>query len=150
MPLDLPPLASAQFRLPRSAGTPLDLDLSGVRAIPDRDTIFDLILDPSTRAAYLRQITVKTFAQTFAPPADAPQKQVMAVVVDFDDGSAVELSATRLESTVNVPVPIANFVLEKDLVQPYRYKVTTVRLSGATTDPEWRTGESKILFPTIG
>jgi hypothetical protein len=149
MPLELPPMASAHFRLPRSAGTPLDLELSGVRALPDRETIFDLILDPSTRATYLREITVKTFAAMFAAPADA-QKQVMAVVVLFDDGSAVELSATRLEAKVNVPVPIANFVLEKDLVRPYRYKVTTVRLSGATTDPEWRTDDSPILFLTLG
>jgi len=150
LPIDVPPSGSARFRLSGAAGTTLaGLDLSGLQTLPARDAIFNLVLDPSTRAEYLRPIKVKTFPQTFAARADAPQQQVLSVVVDFDDGSTVELTANQLEVPTTVPVPVVGFVLGTELRQTYRYKVTVVRLAGPTTDADWRTGESGILFPAI-
>ena len=146
LPLDIPPSGTARFRLPRGAGlTTVDLDLSDVQAVPSKDAIFNLILDPSTRAEFLRPITVVTFAETFAAAPDAPRHQVMLVVVDFDDGTTVKLTPTQLEVPVRVPVPVVGFVLGTEMRQIYRYKVTVVRLDGVTSDAEWKTGESGIL-----
>ncbi|HEX5110306.1 MAG TPA: hypothetical protein VFV95_17770, partial [Vicinamibacterales bacterium] len=150
LPIDIAPSASARFKLSAAAGaTVAGLDLSGSQTVPDRDAIFNLVLDPTTRAEYLRPIKVKTFPQTFAARADAPQQQVLSVVVDFEDGTAVELTPNQLEVPTTVPVPVVGFVLGTELRQMYRYKVTVVRLAGPTSDSDWRTGESGILFPAI-
>jgi hypothetical protein len=85
----------------------------------------------------------------FDAPAGAPQSQLMSIVVDFENGATVELRADQLEGTVDVPVPLAGFVLGKTEDLSYRYKVTVVRLSGVTTDADWRTGQSGILFPAV-
>lgn len=147
-PVDIAPGASAVFRLPgASTLTVTDLDLSDVSGVPDKAAIYDVILDPSTPPAYERGIQVKTFKPIFDPPVSAPQEQLMSIVVDFEDGTTVELRADQLEATVKVPVPLAGFILGRAEDLSYRYKVTAVRLSGATADDEWQTGQSGILFP---
>lgn len=148
-PVDIAPGQSAPFRLPAAAGATLsDLDLSDVASVPDKDAIYDLILDPSTPPVYLRRIQVESFKPTFDAPADAPQSQVMAIVVDFESGDTVELRADQLSAEVDLPVPLAGFVLGKVEDLSYRYKVTVVRLSGVAADEDWRTGQSGHLFPT--
>jgi hypothetical protein len=149
-PVDIAPGQSASFRLPAAAGSTLtDLDLSDVVSVPDKTAIYDLVLDPSTPPAYLREIQVKAFAPMFDAPAGAPQHQAMSIVVDFEDGTTVELRADQLAIAVKLPVPLAGFVLGEAEDLSYRYKVTVVRLSGATADDDWRTGESGILFPAV-
>jgi hypothetical protein len=150
-PVQIPPSKSAEFRLPHASPPSITaLDLSDVSGTPDKDTIYNLILDASTPPAFMRQITVKTFDRTFKAAADNPQNQVMSVVVDFEGGVTVELTADRLEvPNVNIPVPVANFVLGKEESQTYRYKLTVVRLSGVTPDKDWRSGESGLLFVVV-
>jgi hypothetical protein len=72
----------------------------------------------------------------------------MAIVVDFESGDTVELRADQLSAEVDLPVPLAGFVLGKVEDLSYRYKVTVVRLSGVAADEDWRTGQSGHLFPT--
>jgi hypothetical protein len=149
-PVDIAPMQSAQFTLPIATGATLsDLDLSDVASVPDKDAIYDLIIDPSTPPVYLRSIQIKSFKPMFDAPAGAPQSQLMSIVVDFENGATVELRADQLEATVSVPVPLAGFVLGKTEDLSYRYKVTVVRLSGVTADEDWRTGQSGILFPAV-
>jgi hypothetical protein len=83
----------------------------------------------------------------FDATASDPQSQVMAIVVDFESGDSVELSADHLQEIAHVPVSLAGFVLGKPEDLSYRYKVTVVRLSGVTADADWRTGESGSVFP---
>jgi hypothetical protein len=149
--MELAPAASTRFSLTPASGIDINgLDLSEVETVPDRKVIYDLILDPTTRPSFMRPVTVKMFAPTFAPPADAPTRQVLEVVVDFDDGNAVALTSTALEQTVRVTTPVASFVLENPPRQEYRYKLTVVRADGSvTTDPQWTTGASPFLRPTF-
>jgi hypothetical protein len=147
-PVDIAPATPAQFRLAGGAGAALtDLDLSDVVSVPDKDAVYELILDPSTPPVYLREVTVKSFKPMFDAPASDPQSQVMAIVVDFESGDSVELSADHLQEIAHVPVSLAGFVLGKPEDLSYRYKVTVVRLSGVTADADWRTGESGSVFP---
>jgi hypothetical protein len=150
-PIELAPGGSTRFSVTPASGIDINgLDLSEVETVPDRNTIYNLILDPTTRPSFMRPITVKTFPPTFAPPADAPGRQVLELIVDFDDGNAVALTATELEQTVRVTTPIASFVLEKPPRQEYRYKLTVVRADGSVTaDPDWTTGASRELRPAI-
>jgi hypothetical protein len=151
LPMELAPAASTRFSLTPASGIDINgLDLSEVETVPDPKTIYNLILDPTTRPSFMRSINVKTFAPTFAPKADAPGRQVLEVIVDFDDGNAVALTPTALEQTVRVTTPVASFVLENPPRLEYRYKLTVVRADGSvTTDPEWATGTSPFLRPTI-
>jgi hypothetical protein len=148
LPLEIPPGGAGRFRIP-AGQTLAEIDLSDVDTLPAKDVVFNLLLDPTTRPEYRRPIKVKVFPPTFAAPADDPARQVLAIFVDFEDGTTVELSPTQLEVPVDVPVPVLGFVLGTESRQTYRYKVTVVRLNGPATDAEWRTGESGILVPPV-
>lgn len=148
-PVDMAAGQTAEFRVRQPGGTIQDLDFSEVECVPEREAIYNLVLDPSTIPAYLREIKVKTFKPTFAEQPDKPQTQIMSVVVDFQGGASVELTADAPEVTVKVPVPLAGFIMGREEVLQYQYKVTVARLNGATTDNEWRKGESGILFPPV-
>ncbi len=121
-------------------------DLTGIKVQPDKDAIWNAILDPSTPEVYLKSITVKTFKQKFDPPPDNADNQIMAVVVDFEGGASAELNADNLERAVPLPLPIADYVLRKPDQGQYRYKVRVIRLSGETGDTEWRTDSKTPLF----
>jgi hypothetical protein len=150
-PVEIPAAGSANFRLQHSSTASIsDLDLSEADSKPDKTVIYNLVLDSSTPPAYLRPITVKTFDRTFKAAPENPQAQVMSVVVDFEDGTTVELTAAKLEvPNVNIPVPVSGFVAGQGETQTYRYKLTVVRLSGVSTDPTWRSGDSGLLFVVL-
>jgi hypothetical protein len=154
-PVAIAPATTARFHVAGSAsGTLADIDLSDVEMIPDRRLIADIIVDPSAPPEYDRPIKVRTFVPVFAPPPDDAQRQVLAIAVDFENGAGVELTPEKLEGTVTVVTPLTDFLLRSDIPasdgtgpsQAYRYKLTVARLSGITTDTEWRTGESSVLF----
>jgi hypothetical protein len=148
-PVDIVTGGAARFQVQQAGGPVQELDFSEVECVPDREAVYNLILDPSTVPAYLREIKVKTFKPTFFELPATPQNQIMSVVVDFEGGISVELTADTLEATVKVPVPLTGFILGREEALQYRFKVTVARLSGATTDKEWRSGESGVLFPPI-
>jgi len=122
-------------------------DLGGVEVIPDKEAIWNLVLDPSVPGVFIRPIKVKTHKQRFDPPPQQPETQIMSLVVDFEDGNSVELNAEHLEVEVGLRVPIGDFVLRKTDARQYRYKVRVIRLSGSTGDQNWRTDDTGILFP---
>lgn len=147
-PVEVEPGKTGDFRLPQASGMVLNgIDFSEVECAPDRETIYHLLLDPSTLPAYLREIKVKTFKPVFQEQPANPQNQVMSVVVDFQGGASVELTADRLEASVKVPVPLAGFIIGNEVSLDYHYRVTVARLGGVTADTQWRTGQSGILFP---
>jgi hypothetical protein len=126
-------------------------DLSGVHSVPDKEAIWNAILDPSTSDAYLTSVTVKTPASTFAVPNNDPGRQVVSLVVDFDSGVSAELKADKLEAKVDIPHPAVNFVLRKTDTGEYRYKRTLVRANGEQArDNDWRPPETTtVLFPAV-
>ncbi|HEY6351078.1 MAG TPA: hypothetical protein VI636_16870 [Candidatus Angelobacter sp.] len=157
-PVQIPPGQQITFTITpadaTAAGDPVhaDYDLSGVRPVPDREAIWNEILDPTAPESYLTTITVKTPASTFAAPADNPGQQIVSMVVDFDSGVSTELNSTKLEAKVDLPHPVVNFVLRKADSGEYRYKLTLVRSSGEQTrDADWRPPETTtVLFPAVG
>jgi hypothetical protein len=125
-----------------------EYDLDGVQVIPDKEAVWNAILDPSVSAVYSKAITVKTFKQKFDPPHDNPDNQIMAIVVDFESGQSVELNADNLERSVTLPLPISSYVLGKEDLGQYRYKVRVIRLAGETADAQPRTHNTSLLFLT--
>lgn len=135
------------------AGGPLhvEYDLSGVHAVPDKEAIWNAILDPSGAQNYLMSITVKTPASTFSIPAGHAAQRIVSLVVDFDSGVSVELSANQLETKVDLPQPVTDLVLRKENSGSYRYKVNVIRANGEQNrDADWRPPETTtILFPAV-
>jgi hypothetical protein len=125
-----------------------DFDLSDVQVQPDKEAVWNAILDPSAPAVYQRTIRVKTFRQKF-DPHDDPDNQIMSVVLDFDGGVSVELNAENLEHDVVLRLPISDYVLRKVDQGQYRYKIRVIRLSGETVDTAARTDSTGILFPNF-
>ena len=126
-------------------------DLSGAHSIPDKEAIWNAILDPSTSDSYLTSITVKTPASTFIARNNDPGRQVVSLVVDFDSGVSAELKADKLEAKVDIPHPVVNFVMRKTDTGEYRYKRTLVRANGEQVrDDDWRPPETTtVLFPAV-
>jgi len=124
-------------------------DLSGVEVLPDKEAIWNLVLDPSTPGVFIRPIKVKTHKQRFDPPPQQPDNQIMSLVIDFEDGNSVELNADNLEEDVGLRMPVGDFILRKTDARQYRYKVRVIRLSGTTGDQNWKTDDTGILFPTV-
>ncbi|HKF20734.1 MAG TPA: hypothetical protein VKE93_04150 [Candidatus Angelobacter sp.] len=129
----------------------VEYDMSGVHALPDKEAIWNSILDPGSTQSYLRAITVKTPASTFSIPAGHASRRIVSLVLDFDGGTSVELNANKLEANVNLQQPVTNLVLHKDSAGEYRYKVTIIRANGEQNrDPDWRPPETtSILFPAV-
>jgi hypothetical protein len=136
---------------PKAGRVKAVFDMSGVHSVPDKEAIWNAILDPSTSDSYLTSITVKTPASTFAVPSDDPGRQVVSLVVDFDSGVSAELKADKLEAKVDIPHPVVNFVLRKTDTGEYRYKRTLVRANGEQArDDDWRPPETTtVLFPAV-
>ena len=155
LPVELRP--GEELRLRVNATAPLagtetlhaELDLSGVEVLPDREAVWAAVLDPSTTPEYVRRIQVRTFAQIFQAPPDRPEDQIMALVLDFERSESVVLDADHLQVEAALRLPLADYVLRRVDSGAYRYRVTVVRLSGQTQDPDWRTASTGILFPDV-
>lgn len=153
LPYVLAPGASASFTL--SAGSPLPgsdelvaiVDVSHVRATPDQNALLAVMTDPTVPAQYTEQITVQAVPQVFGPRTDDPDRQIVAVVVDFEAGDSVQLDATTTRVQATLRLPIANYLLQSTASRDYRYKLRLIR-AGAdqTVDTDWRTDHTTALW----
>lgn len=156
-PVQIPPGQQVTFTVapaePTDVSDPVhvEYDMSGVHPVPDKEAIWNEILDPTAAGSYLTTITVKTPASTFAAPADDANQQIVSMVVDFDSGVSAELTSTKLEAKVDLPHAVMNYVLRKTDAGEYRYKLTLVRTNGdQTKDDDWRPPETTtVLFPAV-
>jgi len=156
-PVRLNPGENASFRFAAVPDLEVkDVDLVGTTTVLDskeaQDRLFDLILDDSTPPVYMRPIVVKTFKAIFDPPAADPQRQIMAIVIDFENGLSAELNADQLQQTVDMPESVLEILSAPEGTVPataYRYKMNVVRLNGQTRDAEWRTHDTGTLFPPV-
>jgi hypothetical protein len=154
-PVDLGPGAKLTFVVAPSAPLPgggpasAVFDLSKAAVIPDSESVWNAILDQSALPEYKRAVKVKTFAQMFKPTPDKPDDPILAIVVDFERGETVDLSADKLEIDATIRLSISDYVLKKLDAGVYQYKVAVIRASGQTRDGNWRTDRVGILFPDI-
>jgi hypothetical protein len=152
----VPPATS----LPGEGSLSVLFDVSGVKVMPDREMLYQAILDPHTSAEYLQEITVTTFAQTYSPLPEHPEP-VSALFVQFEDGSSIVMNdgtskpgntvqtgpdPQHLNAAIYVHLPISDFVLKKPTQGEYRYKITVIRGMEQVTDAQWRS-DSRTFLP---
>ncbi len=125
-------------------------DLGQVKVQPDTQAVWDAVVDKTRLPEFTTAITVKTIRQTFDVRPNNPSEAIVAVVVDFERGTSVELTAEKLEAVAKVGLALDDFVLRRLQTGEYRYKVNVIRANGTQArDPEWRTDTTMILFPGI-
>lgn len=126
------------------------LDLSGVEVLPNPDTVWKAILDPNVPAEYSRSIQVRTFREMFDPPQDQPpENQIMAILVEFERGTTVELNAGKLDAQAVLNLPMSDIILRRLNQGEYRYRVMTIRRGGQSRDEMWKADSIGILFPKV-
>lgn len=120
--------------------------VDGVTVKPDKSLVWDAILDPTTVASYLTELTIKTFDFIFQPPAGDPNRQVLAIVVDFEHGGSIELNPSTLEVKALLRQDIDDYVVRNITRPHFSYRRTVVRRSGQQRDAAWLPYDSDRLF----
>ena len=127
---------------------PLDIafDFSGVEVLLSENgkAILESIT-VGTTPEYAKAKTVVTYEDLFALPADAPNEQLREVAVQFERGDTVRLTASRMEAQANVRFPLSDVIVNKEITDQYRYRLTAVRKSGVKIS-EWRTSDMEPFY----
>ena len=134
LPADLQPGGTLELvvrPIPAASGriTGVRIDQTEVDVRPDKEKIWDAILDDSVEPSYDRPITVVA-TYVFQAQAEATDP-IQAVVVDFDRGNAIELTAAEPEGEGKVAVPVADIILRNEQESSYRYRLQVARRSGS-------------------
>ncbi len=125
------------------------LDFAGVRVVPDREAIWNTIFDTSTAVETRRTVHVKLYPFMFDAPSGEEAERAMAVIVQFESGTSVELTPDKLEGEVSLSAPIGDLVLRHGNVGGYRYKTQIIRRSSRPVDAEWRSDNADLLIPLL-
>jgi hypothetical protein len=130
----------------------LDTQLVSVQTQPDREAIWNAILNPYTPVEYERTISVETFDEMFTPPPQASSDAVVkAIVVNFFNGDSVTLKPGALKSDAKINVSLSNYILGKVDTRDYKYQVDVITLAGKRKIggvDQWKTDQSDDLFIT--
>lgn len=135
----------------------LAFDLRGVTVRPDSERIWAAILD-TTSVAYFRIITVKVLASLFDVVPGQEERQIRAVLVEFEDNGTAELTAPTTPDpstafvldTVRVDYDIDDVVLHRTVSRAYHYTVTVIRKNGQQDrDAQPTTATAETLFPAV-
>lgn len=121
------------------------MDLRNVMVKPEPEAVWAAIVSQTRVPEFRRVVTVKAIKQTFETGADP----VIAMVIDFENGSSIDLSLEKLFADAEVRVPLTDLVLRRADTGSYRYMVTVIRASGQTKDTAWRSDRTGILFPSV-
>lgn len=102
--------------------------------------IWNAMLDPSVPAEYFRTIQIEAFAEWFAPHTD-----VLALGLDFENGTSITLNSNNLKAEAKVRTPLTDIILRRVQKPDYRYTLIVVRQKGQSKTQ--KTGNLDILFP---
>jgi hypothetical protein len=149
-------------------GAPVDLHLVPVSAVqtltdalvrfdrvdvaPDRDAIYEAILDTTVPLVALQR-TIEVHGKHLFDP---PDPDLVAVLVEFEHGQTVDLTAEKPEGTGVVQVvPVRDYVLGEissaDVANgSYRYRVTVVREQAPELSSDWSKPQTPdTLYPQM-
>ena len=151
----LPPTGTIQFTvapeapLPATADPEVQFDLGGVTAIPDREAIWDSILDRTT-VDYFKIVTVKAVKTLFDPVQGRESERIVSILVEFESGGTAELTVDAADARVRVDYPIDDVILGRPVSPMYRYTVTVIRADGRQDrDAAPRESSSSTFFVSV-
>lgn len=135
--------------LPAGKSLQASFDVDATAAKGDPQTVWSLLLDPTTPADFSRSIDVEAFGSMFDAPAGNPDDKVQVILVEFENGSTVQLTPAAPKAAASVRTPLFDLVLQKGGNSDYRYRCKVMRKSSRLTDHDWRTDSTEILFPEL-
>jgi hypothetical protein len=154
LPLTVPAGAVAAMLVSPATAPPdgvapaLAATLDDIEVEPDREQVLAAIRQDEVMPELTHSIEVKTFAAYFAPPAD-PAQQLLGILVQFERGTTVDLTADALAKVAVVRTPIDTVLLGATDLQRHRYKRTIIRLGGRKADTDWQTVEGTVFYPEV-
>jgi hypothetical protein len=153
LPLEIPAGATFELKVAPAGAPPPDteavviLTLDGVKAVPNREAVLSSILQSEVAPEIQRAIKVKLPPAMFeAVPAD-PGAQLLVVLVHFESGTTIELTADAPAAEATVRTRLTSVLLENMDPQAYRYKLEIIRRGSRKRDQDWRTDTFGILYP---
>ena len=156
LPVTLPQSATLELLL-TNPGPPLpegkslqaSFDVDAVAVKGDPQAVWTALLDPTTPADFSRSIDVEAFGSMFDAPAASPDDKVQVILVEFENGSTVQLTPAAPKAAASVRTPLFDLVLQKGGNSEYRYRCKVMRKSSRLSDQDWRTDSTEILFPEL-
>lgn len=149
-PLELAPGAEVAFvvrlqgALPGEGDLDAVFDTSGVEILPDPEKILPLISDTSVPAEYERQIEVMTMPELLGDPTDPTS--IILINVEFKGGASLKLSREQLSGVAQVPLPLMDLLLGRDVQGKYGFRQQIIRRNGTqSVDPGWREADFSLL-----
>lgn len=125
----------------------LTLDTSGVTVVPDAEAIWNSILDRATME-YFRVVTVWATASLFLARPD--RDTIAAIMVAFEGGGTVQLTAASLSAAARIDYPVDDVVLRRPVSDKYRYTVTVVHEQGdQVVDAQPREGSAQTFYVSV-
>ncbi len=153
-PVEIEPDAEIVFKVVPVAAWPVGVegicdaifDTSGISSVPDSERLFVQTFDSSVAQEATRSVIAMTDAELLES-AQAPENAIRLIVIEFRGNISVRLSSTKLEQTVDVPVPLMDRLLNKDTQGTYKFRQTIIYKSGRQqVDSAWRETDAAVLF----
>ena len=149
-PLELAPGAEVAFvvrlqgALPGEGDLDAVFDTSGMEILPDPEKILPLISDTSVPAEYERQIEVMTMPELLGDPTDPTS--IILINVEFKGGASLKLSREQPSGVAQVPLPLMDLLLGRDVQGKYGFRQQIIRRNGTqSVDPGWREADFSLL-----
>ncbi len=153
-PIEIEPDAEIGFKVVPVAAWPAGteglcdaiFDTSSISSIPDSERLFVQTFDSSVAQEATRSVIAMTDTEMLES-AQAPENAVRLIIIEFRGNISVRLSSTKLEQTVEVPVPLMDRLLNKDTQGTYKFRQTIIYKSGRQqVDSAWRETDTAVLF----
>jgi hypothetical protein len=124
--------------------TDVTLDVSGVRVVVEPEQAVSQTLDRRVERLP-REVKLITTAGGLGVSGD-PERDLSFIGIQFEGVSgAALLDHTTLQFDAAVPVPLADWLLDRGL-GPVRYRQTLIHVSGSSrSDTDWRSTDSNLL-----
>jgi hypothetical protein len=154
VPLDLAAGQRVSYRLvpaaplEAAAETQALFDLRDVEVVPDREAIWNAILETTVQPQYIRKIGVRTVAELF----HGPEPRISLVRVDLQRGGgqivAVDLTEQQLQAEALLSSPLRDYILGRTDLGVFRYQVLTVRGGMRTEVSPWKESSTNLIITT--
>ncbi len=154
LPLDL--AAGQKVAYDLQPATPLgatdeaeaQFDLREVEVVPDRDAIWNAVLETAAQPQYVRRIGVRTVADLFR----GPEPRVSLIRVNLRRGGgpivSADLTEQQLSAEALLSSPLRDYVLGRADPGVFEYQVLAVRGGMRPPTSAWRESSTNLIITT--
>jgi hypothetical protein len=128
--------------------TEAHFDLREVEVLPDREAIWDAVLETTVQPEYVRKVSVRTVVELFR----GPEPRISLIRVNLQRGGgaivSVDLTEQQLEAGASLRAPLRDYVLGKADPGVFQYQVLTVRGGMRPPASAWKEATTNLIITT--